>query len=171
MPYRCVECGSVQDVSIDGCGSWPDVNEPEACGGRLELVEETAPVLPEVFGVAPAVHFRGEGWTPASHSSGDGGRMVSGGAGPIRTDGESRPHDVGGSDAVDVHGDSVWRPTDGVMRRTLRRMGAPADVGSVERAQDQVRKTERDGNEAHAILQARKKGKSESAAKQLREEL
>ena len=117
------------------------------------------------------VHFRGGGWTPSDHSSGSSAPLVSGGGGPIRSDGEDRPHDVGGSDAVDVHGDSIWRPTDDAMRRTLRRLGGRADAGSVERAQDQVRKTERDANEAEAILQSVKGKKSKAAGEQLKERL
>ncbi|MCP3975953.1 MAG: hypothetical protein GY720_15845 [bacterium] len=57
------------------------------------------------------------------------------------------------------------------MRRQLRKMGAPTQAKDVDRAQDQIRRTERDANEAHAILQTKKAAKSEQTKKALEENL
>ncbi len=79
--------------------------------------------------------------------------------------------DVTGATNVDADGDSIWKPTDKVMRRQLRKMGSPTNQAMVDRAQDQIRKTERDANEAHQLLQDQKEGKRAQTRKDLEDKL
>lgn len=117
---------------------------------------------------SPQVILRGEGWTPTFHKPSTSEKPLSPASGGSTS--QTRV-EAGGSDSVDADGDSIWRPTNKVMRRQLRKMGSPTQAKDVDRAQDQIRRTERDANEAKAILQKQKAAKSEQARKSLEEKL
>ncbi len=151
--------------------------ECHACGydwscPEPKLEEFACPACLDADGVhrdfgTPQVILRGEGWTPTFHGSSE---SKSDGL-PTTQPSDAPSIEVSGSTAVDADGDSIWRPTDKVMRRQLRKMGAPTQAKDVDRAQDQIRRTERDANEAHAILQNQKAAKSEQTKKALEENL
>ncbi len=148
--------------------------ECHACGHdwscqEPKLEEFACPACLDADGVhrdfgTPQVILRGEGWTPTFHSA-----QTS--SSPTTAPRDAPVVDADGATNVDADGDSIWRPTDKVMRRQLRKMGAPTQAKDVDRAQDQIRRTERDANEAHAILQTKKAAKSEQTKKALEENL
>ncbi len=103
------------------------------------------------------IHFKGEGWTPASHSS-PSEPMVSRGTVPIRDE----PAVV--SDGKDLHGEKPWVPGSDVIRRGLRKMGYKPDARGVAHAEKQMRvsKPEADAHRSGLQKVAAERAKAET---------
>lgn len=63
--------------------------------------------------------------------------------------------EVGGSTKHDIHGEAHWKPTRKTLRRAVAKSGGNTDAASLDRAEDQLAKTERDKNLAMADLRER----------------